>query len=97
MRRRRNRIRKWLVAAVAAGALGVPAAAQARPLMGNEFAYGNDGQQPVLVSPRAPTVTTTGGFDWADAGVGAGIAVAALLGGTAIVLVSRHRGRLAAL
>ncbi len=97
MRRRRYRIRKWLVVAAAAGALVIPAAAQARPLSGNEFAYGNGGQQPVLVSPKPPTVTTTGGFDWADAGVGAGIAVAALIGGTAIVLGARHRGRLAAL
>jgi hypothetical protein len=42
------------------------------------------------------TVVTTGdGFDWGDAGIGAAIAIGALLVGSAAAMTMRRRGRLA--
>ena len=45
-------------------------------------------------APAAAPVSGSGGFDWADAAVGAGIALggSALVGGT-VVAVRRHGGR----
>jgi hypothetical protein len=41
----------------------------------------------------APTVTPADGFDWRDAGMGAGAALAALaIGGTAVIILRRSRG-----
>jgi len=53
---------------------------------------------PVLQAPAdaaAPATTPAGGFDWADAGVGAGIGIAALLLAAAAAGVVRSRGKLA--
>jgi len=53
---------------------------------------------PVLQAPAdvaAPATTPAGGFDWADAGVGAGMGIAALLLATAAAGVVRSRGKLA--
>ena len=46
---------------------------------------------------RPIEVVPQGGFDWGDAGIGAGVALAAALGGAGIVLLARNRtrGRLA--
>ena len=53
---------------------------------------------PVLQAPAdvaAPATTPAGGFDWADAGVGAGMGIAALLLAAAAAGVVRSRGKLA--
>jgi len=53
---------------------------------------------PVAQAPAevaAPATTPAGGFDWADAGIGAGIGIAALLLAAAAAGVVRSRGKLA--
>lgn len=87
MRRRPFRIRKWLVLAVAVAALGFATSAQA-VLYGGE-----DG----IVGAKPLVVTTSGGFDWADATVGIGIGLGIALGGIAAVQLTRNRRRLATL
>ena len=49
------------------------------------------------VRVKAPVTVTTGGFDWGDAAIGAGAALAAVLlaAGIAQLARSRNRGRLA--
>jgi hypothetical protein len=49
----------------------------------------------VRLSPRdsGSTVEASPGFDWSDAGIGAGLAVALLLAGGLGVMATRHLGR----
>ena len=47
------------------------------------------------VEATGPATTQAGGFDWADAGVGAGMGIAALLLAAAAAGVVRSRGKLA--
>jgi hypothetical protein len=85
------RTRRSLITALALGALGPPAAFGAphastvTPVSGKQASQG--GATIVRVDDR-------GGFDWADAGVGAagGVALSAL-GAGLVLLVSEHRKR----
>jgi len=91
MRRNRFkiRIRLWLALAVAIASLGFVSSASARLYMGDM-----DGA-PAATTP--PTVVTTpdDGFNWGDALVGAGVALAVAASGAGIVYVTRHRAGLA--
>jgi len=84
-----RRRRRWIVLALAAAALSAAPAAGARPDSG-----GSD-----VTPPKPPVqeveVVTADGFDWTDAGVGAGAAagIVLLAGATAVAL--GHRRRLA--
>lgn len=86
--RRHFRIKLWLALAVAVASLGLASSAQAMRV--------NEGGGAANV--KAPVVVTTGGFDWGDAAIGAGVALAAALTGAGLVQLARNRnrGRLAA-
>ena len=69
-------------------AAGPPAAAQARV----EFnPAGGAVAPPTLPAPPPVTTTSAAGFDWGDAGVGAGGAIVLLGAGTAVVVAGRRR------
>ena len=88
MKRKPNRIRRWLVLAGGVAVLALPAGANA--MLVDEAAGG--AQQ-----PQAPVVVTTGGFDWSDALVGAGVALGIVLSGAVVAQAARNRRRLATL
>ena len=89
MRHNHLKIRVWLALAVAIASLGFASSASARLVL-------DDGSSLPTVTPPAPVVvTTTDGFSWGDALVGAGVALAAALGGIGIAYVARNRTRLA--
>jgi len=90
MKRRHFRIRRWLVLAVALVALALPAASQARLVL-----YEDGGAAPPKQSQ--PVTVTTGGFQWGDALIGAGVALGIVLSGVVIVQAGRNRRRLATL
>jgi hypothetical protein len=77
------------LSAVLAGALLAAPAAQGRPDL-------DDPRNPMVPPPAAPAqveVVTADSFDWADAGIGAGIATGmALLAGAAAATFTRRRG-----
>jgi predicted anti-sigma-YlaC factor YlaD len=83
----RIRLRIWLALAVAIASLGFASSAGAR-------LYTGDLEGPSTASP-APVVVSTGGFNWGDALVGAGVAVGAMVGGIGIAYTARKRIRLA--
>jgi hypothetical protein len=80
--------RRWIAAALAAACLCAPTAG-ARPASG----------EPGVTPPAAPVqeveVVTSDGFDWADAGVGAGTAAGLVLLAAATATGLAHRRRLA--
>jgi hypothetical protein len=82
-------IKRSLVAAMAIGAAAFPAAAQA-----DMFATAPGGQPPAAISAAAhhPGSSTQTGFDWADAGIGAGGAIV-LVGAAAASAVATRRRR----
>ncbi len=89
MGRKLFKIRIWIALVVAIASLGFTSSA---------FAMKNatDASGPSVV-PQAPVVPTSGGFNWGDALVGAGIAFGvAALGGIGIAYVARSRTRLLA-
>ncbi len=50
----------------------------------------------VRLAPRSvstPQVVSSPGFDWSDAGIGAGLALALVLAGGAAFIATRHMGR----
>ena len=87
MRRNRFkiRIRLWLALAVAIASLGFTASASARLYMG-------DINGPT-VAPAPIVVTPNDGFNWGDALVGAGIALAIAASGVGVVYFTRHHRR----
>ena len=59
----------------------------------SERSFGVPGPDPSLVPQLASTTSTSSGFDWTDAGIGAASAalIAALLLGIGIVTIRRHQ------
>jgi len=89
MGRKLFKIRIWISLVVVIASLGFTSSA---------FAMKNatDAAGP-SVAPQVPVVPTSGGFNWGDALVGAGIAFGvAALGGIGIAYVARSRTRLLA-
>jgi hypothetical protein len=86
----RRRRRRWMAAALAAAALSAAPAAGARP------ASGEPGVTPPAPPVQEVEVVTSDGFDWADAGVGAGTAAGLVLLAAATATGLAHRRRLAA-
>ena len=89
MRRTHLKIRIWLALAVAIASLGFTSSAFAMKNAGD--AAGPSATQQPLVVP-----SSSNGFNWGDALVGAGVALAAALGGIGIAYVARSRTRLLA-
>jgi hypothetical protein len=87
MRHNHLKIRIWLALAVAIASLGFTSSAFARP-------YIDDSYDP-SVTFQAPVVATPAGFSWSDAAVGAGVALAAAVGGIGIAYLARSHRRLA--
>jgi hypothetical protein len=84
----RIRIRVWLALAFAVASLGLASSAQAVVL--------SDGGGGQSGTPQTPLVATTdGGFSWADAGIGAAIALAVAFGSIAVARLALS-GRLRA-
>jgi hypothetical protein len=90
MRRRHFRIRRWLAVAAALVALSFASSASAMPVF-------DTGGGSATYSQTAPASESSGGFDWADAAIGAGVALGAALSGAGIVRVAGNRRRPAAL
>lgn len=84
MKRKQFKIRLGLVLATMVAALSLTASAQAIPVY-------DTGSGP---SASSQAVATSGGFDWGYAGIGAGVALAAL-GALGTVRFTRSRSRLA--
>lgn len=87
-----SRSRRFTTAATLVMALGAlsPAAASARPFVGNPVAQVS---QTGLATVHA--ITPQNSFDWGDAGIGAvgGLALSALGVGGAFVISNQRRGR----
>jgi hypothetical protein len=93
-----NRLRRGLAVATVVSALGAPAASAApiEQLVPNTASDEQSGQS---VPVRVIEVSVDGGFNWADAGIGAtgGVALLAIAGGALIAMRRRpHPGRSAA-
>jgi hypothetical protein len=82
-----SHIKQSLAACVAIGVAACPAAVQA-----DMFATAPGGQSPAAISAPAhhPGSSTQAGFDWADAGIGAGGAIV-LVGAAAAGAVATRR------
>ena len=83
-------IKRSLAAGIAIGVAALPAAAQANMLVAGGS---GGGQTPAAISAPLHRVapTTQAGFDWADAGIGAGGAIVLVGAGAAGVAATRRR------
>lgn len=88
MQRTTFKIRIWTTLAVAAASLAVASSASASLYTGD---VGGSS-----VTPQTPVVTKPDGFNWADAAIGAAIALAAMLAAIGLAYLARNRSRLAA-
>jgi hypothetical protein len=61
---------------------------KAQPPVTTEHSFGASKQRPV--EPTVVSVSPRDGFDWADAGIGASVAFASLLGLSMLLIVSRR-------
>ena len=61
---------------------------QAQTPVTTEHSFGASKQRPI--EPTIVTVSPRSGFDWADAGIGASVAFASLLGLSALLLIGRR-------
>lgn len=83
----RIRFRVWLALAVAIASLGFASSASARLYLGDNMGASS-------TPPPAVVVTTTNdGFNWGDALVGAGVALAIAAGSAGVVYATRHYRR----
>jgi hypothetical protein len=57
--------------------------------------YARKAYETRTVAAPSHVTASTGGFDWGDAGIGAGVVLGALLVGTSVVLIQRNRRPLA--
>ena len=91
MGRKHFRIRRWLALAAALVTLSLASSASAM--------VAADGGGGAAAYPQSPTVTTptSGGFNWGDAAVGAGIALGVAFSGAGVLRITGSRRRLAGL
>jgi hypothetical protein len=87
MKRNRLKIRFWLTMAFAATSLVLASSAGAS-------LYTGDVGDTVTSSP-APVVADPSGFAWADAAIGAAVAVAIVVAALAVAYIARNRSRFA--
>jgi hypothetical protein len=88
MTRRRNRTLRSLALAATVSALAAPAASA---LPAEVVQGGPDSQEEPSTPVRVVTVETDTGFDWGDAGIGAGSGLALVFIGVGSALAVRHR------
>jgi hypothetical protein len=88
MTRTRNRTLRTLALAATVSALAAPTASA---LPGELIGAGPSANEPSATPVRVVTVETNGGFDWGDAGIGAGSGLALVLIGVGSTLAVRHR------
>ena len=88
MKRNRLKIRIWLTMALAATSLALASSASA---MLPAADLGGS-----AVTPPAPVVASPSGFSWADAAIGAAVALAVALAAIAVAYLARNRSRLVA-
>jgi len=86
MARKNFKIRIWIALVVAIASLGLTSSAFAMRPASDDAGAG-------VASPPTIVVPATNGFNWGDALVGAGVALAAALGGIGITYVARSRTR----
>ena len=84
--RLKTKIRIWLTLAVAAASLALASSASAMKMI-------DIGPS---VTPQTAVVVTSDGFNWADAAIGAAVALAVALAAIGVAYVARNRSRLAA-
>jgi hypothetical protein len=84
--------KRTLIAALAVAAAVAPSTASARFLLNDPVSGAATSGQSVSAAPHAsqPGPSTSGAFDWGDAGIGAAAAVA-LMGGATVALGGRRR------
>ena len=85
MKRNRLKIRIWLTMAVAATSLVLASSAGARLYTGDLAD---------TATPPAPVVVNPSGFNWADASIGAAVALAVALTALGLAYVARNRRQL---
>lgn len=88
MTRTRNRILRSLALAATVSALAAPAASA---LPAEVIGIGPKSQEEPSTPVRVVTVESNAGFDWGDAGIGAGSGLALVLIGVGSALAARHR------
>jgi len=88
MTRTRSRTLRSLALAATLSALAAPAASA---LPAEVVKGGPDSQEEPGTPVRVVTVETDAGFDWGDAGIGAGSGLALVLIGVGSALAVRHR------
>ena len=92
MSRRQRRIRGWFVLAAALITLSFASSAPAMVVADN------GGGGTIVHAQTSPVANeASGGFNWSDAAIGAGIALGAALSGAGILRVAGNRRRLAGL
>jgi hypothetical protein len=94
MTRTRSRTLRGLAVAATVSALAAPTASA---LPAEVIQAGPDPQDQPSTPVRVVTVETDAGFDWGDAGIGAGSSLALVLIGVGSVLAVRHRPERSAL
>jgi len=92
MRRRQRRIRRWFVLAATLVTLSFASSAPAMMVADN-----GGGNTAVHTQASAVANEASGGFNWSDAAIGAGIALGAAFSGAGILRVAGNRRRLAGL
>ena len=88
MKRNRLKIRTWLTLTIGAASLALASSASA--MLPAADVGGS------AVTPPAPVAVNPSGFNWADAAIGAAVALAVVLAAIAVARLARNRSRLVA-
>jgi hypothetical protein len=90
MTRKYRPLAKYLALALVTAGVAAPAAS-ARVNLNAPFSQSAAATQVVTSPPQTVTVVKSSGFDWGDAGIGAGTVVAVVLAGLGARLTIGHR------
>ena len=85
--------KRALIAAVVAAAMTTPPAAYARINLDPQAPTASGQASSTNVPQISGVQASSNGFDWADAGIGAVVAVAVMGAGTGMVIGRRRQGR----
>jgi hypothetical protein len=88
--------KRTLIAAVVAAAMTAPPAAYARINLDPQAPTASGRASSTNVPRTSGVQASSNRFDWADAGIGAGVTVALMGAGTGMVIGRRRQGRHAA-
>jgi len=87
MKRNRLKIRIWLATAIGGASLALASSASA--MLNAGVAAGPS------VTSQVPVAANPGGFAWADAAIGAAVALAIVVAALAVAYIARNRSRFA--